>query len=80
MEIAEEQKKAQTAKKAASANVSGQEPPAPPKQPGPEDEPNSSQGLEYQLNDQGQGLGMVELEPDCVVGEDDEDEESPPER
>mgnify|MGYP007025282761 CR=1 FL=1 len=43
-----------------------QEPPAPPKQPDSDDEPNPAQGLEYQLT--GQGLGMVELGPDGVVG------------
>ena len=76
----EEQEQVKAAKKAAPPDVSGQEPPAPPKQPGPEDEPNLSQGVEYQLNDQGQGLGMVELGPDGVVGGNDEDEEIPPGR
>ena len=78
--LREEQEKAQTAKKPAPPDVSGQEPPVPPKQPEQEDEPNPSQGLEYQLTDQGQGLGMVELGPDGVVGGNDEDEESPPGR
>lgn len=76
--LKEEQEKAQTAKKTAPPDVSGQEPPAPPKQAGPEDEPNPSQRVEYQLTDQ--GLGMVELGPDGVVGGDDEDKESPPGR
>ena len=74
----EEQKKVQAAKKAAPPDVPGQEPPGPPKQPGPEDEPNPSQRVEYQLTDQ--GLGMVELGPDGVVGGDVEDEELPPGR
>ena len=78
--LREEQEQVKAAKKAAPPDVSGQEPPAPPKQPGPEDEPNLSQGVEYQLNDQGQGLGMVELGPDGVVGGNDEDEEIPPGR
>lgn len=76
--LREEQKKAQTAKKAVPPDVPGQEPPAPPKQAGPEDEPNPSQDVEYQLTDQ--GLGMVELGPDGVVGCADEDEELPPGR
>ncbi len=79
--LREERKKAQAAKKEPSPPpVSGQEPPAPPKQPAPEDEPNPAQDLEYQLADQGQGLGMVELGADGVVGKDDEDEEFPPGR
>ena len=76
--LKEEQKKAQAAKKAAPPDAPGQEPPGPPKQPGPEDEPNPSQRVEYQLTDQ--GLGMVELGPDGVVGGDDDDEELPPGR
>ena len=55
-----------------------EEPRAPPKQPDSYDEPNPAQGLEYQLT--GQGLGMVELGADGVVGGNDEDEELPPER
>ena len=78
--LREEQEKGQTAKKAAPSDVSGQEPPAPPKKPTPEDEPNPSQDVEYQLTDKNQGLGMVELGPDGVVGGDVEDEESPPGR
>ena len=76
--LKEEQKKVQAAKKAAPPDVPGQEPPAPPKQPEQEDEPNPSQSVEYQFNDQ--GLGMVELGPDGVVGGDGEDEELPPGR
>jgi hypothetical protein len=76
--LREEQKKAQAAKKAAPPDVPGQEPPAPPKQAGPEDEPNPAQDLEYQFNDK--GLGMVELGPNGVVGGNDEDEEIPPGR
>ena len=71
-------REAQAAKKAAPPDVPGQEPPAPPKRPSPEDEPNTSLSLEYQFNDQ--GLGMVELGPDGVVGGDGEDEELPPGR
>lgn len=78
--LREEQEQVKTAKKAAPPDVPGREPPAPPKQPKQEDEPNPSQGLEYQLTDQGQGLGMVELGPDGVVGGDVEDEEIPPGR
>ena len=74
----EERKKAQAAKKVAPPDVPEQEPPAPPKQPDSDDEPNPAQGLEYQLT--GQGLGMVELGPDGVVGCADEDEELPPGR
>ena len=76
--LKEEQKKAQAAKKVAPPDAPGQEPLGPPKQPGPEDEPNPSQRVEYQLTDQ--GLGMVELGPDGVVGGDVEDEELPPGR
>jgi len=76
--LKEEQKKAQAAKKAAPPDVPGQEPPAAPKHPDPEDEPNPAQDVEYQLT--GQGLGMVELGPDGVVGCADEDEELPPGR
>ncbi len=77
--LREEQKKAQAAKKEPPP-ISGQEPPSPQKQPDPEIEPNPSQGLEYQINDQGQGLGMVELGAAGVVGgsDEDEDEELPP--
>ena len=78
--LKEERKKVQAAKKAASPDAPGQEPPAPPKQYDFEDEPDPSQGVEYQLTDQGQGLGMVELGPDGVVGGTDEDEELPPGR
>ena len=60
--------------------MSGQKPPDTQKQPTLEDEPNPAQDLEYQLNDQGQGLGMVEPGPDGVVGGTDEDEELPPGR
>ena len=77
--LKEEQKKAQAAKKEPPP-VSGQKPPDTQKQPTLEDEPNPAQDLEYQLNDQGQGLGMVELGPDGVVGGTDEDEELPPGR
>ena len=59
-------------------DVPGQEPPEPPKQPGPEDEPNPARDLEYQFT--GQGLGMVELDADGVVGGADKDEEFPPGR
>ena len=76
--LKEEQKKVQAAKKAAPPDVPGQEPPAPPKQPEQEDEPNPSQSVEYQFNDQ--GLGMVELDADGVVGGADKDEELPPGR
>ena len=76
--LKEEQKKAQAAKKAAPPDVPGQEPPAAPKHPDPEDEPNPAQDVEYQLT--GQGLGMVELGADGVVGCADEDEELPPGR
>lgn len=58
--------------------VPGQEPPAPPKQPELEDDPNPSQSVEYQFSDQ--GMGMVELGPDGVIGGHDEDEEIPPGR
>lgn len=75
----EEQKKAQAAKKAPPP-VPKQEPPDTPSQPDPEDEPNPSQGVEYQLTDKNQDLGMVELGPDGVVGGNDEDEEIPPGR
>ena len=79
--LREEQKKAQAARKEPPPPpVSGQEPPEPPKQPDPEDEPNPAQDLEYQLADQGQGLGMVELGAASVVGGNDEDEELPPGR
>ena len=54
--------------------------PAPPRQSEQENEPNPSQGVEYQLTDHGQGLGMAELGPDGVVGGDIEDEEGPPGR
>ena len=73
-----EEKRAQAAKKVAPPDVPGQEPPAAPKQPELEDEPNPAQDLEYQLT--GQGLGMVELGADGVVGCADEDEELPPGR
>ena len=79
--LKEEPKKAQAAKKEAPPTVlpsSGQEPPTTPSQPDPEDEPNPAQDLEYQLT--GQGLGMVELGADGVVGGVDEDEELPPGR
>lgn len=78
----EEREKTQTAKKAAPppGTAPKQEPPAAPGQPDSDDEPNPSQGVEYQLTDQGQGLGMVELGPDGVVGGADEDEELPPGR
>ena len=46
--------------------------------PGPEDEPNPARDLEYQFT--GQGLGMVELDADGVVGGADKDEEFPPGR
>ena len=49
-----------------------------PKQSDSDDESNPAQGLEYQLT--GQGLGMVELGADGVVGCSDEDEELPPGR
>ena len=71
---------AQAAKKEAPPPVSGQELPDTQKQPDPEDEPNPAQEVEYQLADQGQGLGMVELGADGVVGGNDEDEELPPGR
>ena len=58
----------------APPDTPGQEPSAQPKQHDPQDEPNPSQGLEYQLADQGQGLGMVELDANGVVGGDDRDE------
>ena len=58
----------------------GQEPPGPAKQPDPEDEPNPSQGLEYQLTGKSKGLDMVELDANGVVGGNDENEESPPGR
>ena len=76
--LREEQEQIKMAKKRAPPDVPGREPPVPPKQPGPEDEPNPSQRVEYQLTDQ--GLGMVELGPDGVVGGDDDDEELPPGR
>ena len=78
--LREEQEQVKASKKAVPPDVPGQEPPAPPKQPDPEDGPNPSQGVEYQFTDQGQGLGMVELGPDGVVGGDVEDEEIPPGR
>ena len=79
--LREEQKKTQAAKKEPPMPpTSGQEPPGSPKQPNPEDEPNPAQEVEYQLADQGQGLGMVELDADGVVGGVDEDEELPPGR
>ena len=79
--LREEKKKAQAAKKEPPMPpASEQEPPGPPKRTDPEDEPNPAQGLEYQLTDQGQGLGMVELGPAGVVGGADEDEELPPRR
>ena len=76
--VRKEQKKAQAAKKMTPPDVPGQEPPEPPKQPGPEDEPNPARDLEYQFT--GQGLGMVELDADGVVGGADKDEEFPPGR
>ena len=76
--LKEAQKKAQAAKKVAPPDVPGQEPPAVPKQSDSDDESNPAQGLEYQLT--GQGLGMVELGADGVVGCSDEDEELPPGR
>ena len=78
--LREEEKQAQAAKKAAPPDVPGQEPPGPSKQPDPEEEPNPSQGLEYQLTGKSKGLGMVELDANGVVGGDVEDEEIPPGR
>ena len=77
--LREEQKKAQAAKKSPPPGaVPKQEPPTTPSQPDPEDEPDPARDLEYQFT--GQGLGMVELGADGVVGGTDEDEELPPGR
>ena len=74
-----EQKKAQAAKKEPPPRtVPKQGSPITPSQPGPEDEPNPARDVEYQFT--GQGLGMVELDADGVVGGVDEDEELPPGR
>ena len=79
--LREEQKKTQAAKKEPSPPpVSGQKPPDTQKQPNLEDEPNPAKDLDYQLNDQVQDLGMVELGAGGVVGGTDEDEELPPGR
>ncbi len=61
--LKEEQKKEQTEKRAAQppGTAPNQKPPAAPDQPDPDDEPDLSQSVEYQLT--GQGLGMVELGP-----------------
>lgn len=78
--LREEEKQAQAAKKAALPDVPGQEPPGPPKQPDPEEEPNPSQGLEYQLTGKSKGLGMIKLDANGVVGGADQETELPPGR
>ena len=78
--LKEEQKKVQAAKREAPPAVSRQEPSAPVDQPTQENEPNPAQDLEYQFTDKNQGLGMVELDADGVVGGADKDEELPPGR